>query len=418
MCGVAGFTNVFNNQQRAKLARQLGIAIDTRGGHAAGFLAVSSRGLRYGRTTETFEDASRPFLDQAAAGPVATMLHARFATCGADVAAHAHPFAIRREGEIKLFGMHNGTFNNHEAVGKKRGRKTDVDSEELFQLLADGDYDGVRELSGYGTAVWVDKDDPSRVRLVRLSETADLEIIKIKGAGAGFVFGSTFQIIRAGLEAAGLESETAYTLTCGDVIELCGDVIRYASEIPKLKVSWGYSYGSFARRFGNYHNWGGYGEDIDDVDLHGPASAKWDRKAAIEDGWTEKDLYRLMLESGEEPDYHEYGLSEDEADEIEEDVYGALWDSEADEVGDHEDGEDDESDPAAWDHVEDGPEVWRQLARLEEKEDRNKAEERALWRERVGRELLKEKSKDDRNKLRLAVSDDSERLEQFETEKG
>src|SRR5271166_6097969 len=227
MCGLAGFTNV-HPERRAVLASALGRGVETRGKHASGYVSTDSlaRGVRYGRKRGTWTDASRAFVLGATHG-VCTIIHARYATCGdKDAAVQAHPFAVKRphaDGTLRtvLWGAHNGMLEGTHASAARHERAHDVDSRELFELLADGLVTEIGELSGYGTLAWLENGARDRVRLVRLSDDAELEIVTTE-CGA-IVWASTWEILAAALAAAGMTAKDKYTAEVGRVLEAHAD---------------------------------------------------------------------------------------------------------------------------------------------------------------------------------------------------
>jgi hypothetical protein len=78
-------------------------------------------------------------------------LHTRHATTGANVATNAHPFTVSgARGQV--VGIHNGIISNHSQLNARYARKCDVDSQHIFQSIADGH--SLNELEGYGTIVY------------------------------------------------------------------------------------------------------------------------------------------------------------------------------------------------------------------------------------------------------------------------
>ena len=201
---------------RVKLAGALGIGLDKRGGHAAGFVSLSSaasgKGIGMARRAGKWSDSSWRFIRSAAAGEVAIM-HARYATCGEkDNPLHAHPFAIRREGKTVLYGAHNGIVYGGRDTAKAAGRDYTVDSKELFELLADGNIAAIQGMSGYGVINWVTPES-GVVRMVRLSSNSDFACVSL--ACGGIAWASTMAILEEAVKHA--ETEPVSTLLAPDV---------------------------------------------------------------------------------------------------------------------------------------------------------------------------------------------------------
>ena len=200
MCGLAGFTNVHPSKQAA-LITALAHAIDSRGGHAAGYVSTASnRGPAHARKLGKFSAAGEGFMARIAGDAV--LIHARYATCGNRTINESHPYAIKRDGRTVLWGAHNGIVDGTRESAKEHGRAWETDSREVFELLADAKFDAIAKLQGYGTLAWIDNSARDSVRVVAMNETADLEVC-YTDCGA-CVFGSTRAIIEAGMKAAGM----------------------------------------------------------------------------------------------------------------------------------------------------------------------------------------------------------------------
>lgn len=207
MCGLGGFVNVPDYATRLALVRALGEGIDTRGGDAIGYVTVPRAGppsVDYARRAgEWGDDDARRFLRSAARNDGATILHARYATCGdRDNPMQAHPFRIEREGRTVLWGAHNGVIHGAEASARVHGRSFDVDSRELYELLADGQYEKIRALRGWGVLSWIESAHRDRVSLVCMTDDGALRITRTT-CGA-VVWASTQSILDASLRAAGM----------------------------------------------------------------------------------------------------------------------------------------------------------------------------------------------------------------------
>lgn len=94
--------------------------------------------------------------------------HVRAATVGNVVAANAHPFRVDREDGTYVIGAHNGTLRTWKA--KEGADKFDVDSEWVFNMIADKGKDAFRYFSGAFALVWYDSAHPKSLFMARNSE--------------------------------------------------------------------------------------------------------------------------------------------------------------------------------------------------------------------------------------------------------
>ncbi len=229
MCGLGGFAGIYNARTRYALVTALGMGIDERGGHAAGFVTVNSDGhLKSHKKLGHWLSAKEKFIRSAASGPLA-MLHARFATCGKKTVQEAHPFAIQREGRTKLYGAHNGVVYNAWSSAVKHKREILVDSQEIFECIADGNIKALNDLDGYGVITWIDPSDPSHVKMTRLSSHADIYVAAVQGGG--IVWGSTKDIVHDALQLADLKHKHHYDLKeVGQVWQLQADGVFKTTE--------------------------------------------------------------------------------------------------------------------------------------------------------------------------------------------
>ena len=221
MCGLAGFVNVTDATKRIKLVIELGKGVDSRGGDAAGFVSFGTDGEpHYGRRLGKFRDTGVKFHAEACQGDL-TIIHGRYATCGRGTIAEAHPYVIQREGSVSLWGAHNGVLKGTETSAKLHSREHVTDSRELFELLADGSLESVRGLAGWGTLAWIESDKRDTIYVVAMTEGASLEVCRTKCGG--IVFGSTKKIVEAALKSAGMDLDTYYQITVGQVLKLTRD---------------------------------------------------------------------------------------------------------------------------------------------------------------------------------------------------
>lgn len=233
MCGIAGFAGV-SKKFRPSLCIALSVGIDSRGGHAAGFLAMRKDGpLILGRNTGSWIGQSLDFYKHIIRGH-AVMMHARYATTGSHTKSNAHPFKIERNGKAVLHGAHNGMILDADDSAKENRRDFSVDSRELFELLADNNKKRIKSLMGYGTIVWVTAKSPTRINFCRLTDDADL--VYTHPREGGLVYASTAGILRYALKAAGMKAGTMMVPTSGyiNAFDMSGN-IEYTGE--KLSMS-------------------------------------------------------------------------------------------------------------------------------------------------------------------------------------
>lgn len=143
MCGIAGYMTT-NPTERLKLALvALAYQMEERGGHSWGYMT---------------DEATQKGLGSIVSGltvpkslPKSFALHTRYATTGARVAANSHPFT--QVGSARtVTGVHNGIISNHATLNRDYRRKLAVDSQHIFQHIADGH--SLNDLQGYGAIVY------------------------------------------------------------------------------------------------------------------------------------------------------------------------------------------------------------------------------------------------------------------------
>lgn len=236
MCGLSGYIGLSLDKQ-AKLMLVLGLAdgIDNRGGHSCGYVSLTDDGadLKYARKRGTWVRSRIRFIEGAAAE--VCMMHARFATCGnKEDPMNAHPFAIRRNGRVVLWGAHNGMVPDAFKSAKSNGREINVDSQEIFELLADKDYDGIRNMAGYGVITWIDSDHRDYVNLARLSSQSEICVVSIKGGG--IIWASTWKILKDSLKFADLEVDQEFKIDeIGRVYRIRADGV-FKTSLDGIKV--------------------------------------------------------------------------------------------------------------------------------------------------------------------------------------
>lgn len=266
MCGVAGYAGLgyLSSEMRYDLVEALGEGIDARGGHASGAVVIPAVDEGYPRLMRRlgkWQAAKGRFIRAASAGH-SVMMHARWATHGSkDDVNNAHPFAVKRtdlEGKevTVLYGCHNGVLQGTYASAREHGREHTVDSREFLELLADGEYDLIRKLEGYGVVTYVKPED-RKVRVVKLSSSADFEVSRL--AGGGLVWASTSLILRQALEYIGVkDSERLSVAKVGTVYMLSGKEAT-ETKLDGITVQSGNS---------GYMSWQSYGYDSANYSKH------------------------------------------------------------------------------------------------------------------------------------------------------
>ena len=262
MCGLSGYLGLTNIDKQQKLMLVLGLAdgIDSRGGHSCGYVSVEEDGnLNYARKRGNWVRSRIRFLEGAAAS--VCMMHARFATCGdKEDPMNAHPFAIRRNGRVVMWGAHNGMVPEAFKSAKENGRDVSVDSQEIFELLADKNYDGIREMPGYGVITWIDRDRRDCVNLARLSTQSDICVVSVKGGG--IIWASTWKILKEALKFADLEVDVEFKIDeIGRVYRLSANGV-FKTKLDGIKVS---GYNKVTKTKSNFSSWGKENSDWSDV---------------------------------------------------------------------------------------------------------------------------------------------------------
>lgn len=174
MCGIAGIHRRTDAPipKLNRLASELLLAIENRGSHATGWLAVLDSGKV--QMEKAPVPASRFVKGRKATNRNArtVLLHTRYATVGArEDKRNAHPVA---SGNVAA--IHNGTIYNHEELFQTFGlrRRTSVDSEVIPALIDKAGWDQAEHAlalmrGGAATAI-VDVRRPKELLLARLRD--------------------------------------------------------------------------------------------------------------------------------------------------------------------------------------------------------------------------------------------------------
>ncbi len=146
MCGI-----VFINKLTPKTARILPYLcwdMANRGTDSFGFTngeQVWRWDKSYMEVIEDFETLLWQQIDK----PI--VCHTRGASVGDVKLANTHPFECEHNGR-RIIGVHNGGISNWEALNRQYNRNFEVDSQHIFQHLAENR--PMEDIHGYGTVVW------------------------------------------------------------------------------------------------------------------------------------------------------------------------------------------------------------------------------------------------------------------------
>jgi len=145
MCGIAGYTTTKASNYRLKIATAIMAKnMEERGGHSWGYMTengIASKGL--GSIDLGMRIPERM--------PSSLALHTRYGTTGKNTVDNAHPFHVTGTRGV-VVGVHNGIINNHADLNRRYIRNCAVDSQHIFQHIADGI--SLDDLEGYGAIVY------------------------------------------------------------------------------------------------------------------------------------------------------------------------------------------------------------------------------------------------------------------------
>lgn len=235
MCGLSGFSGVTDPNKRLILSASFGSAIVSRGYGGAGFVGLDGRGgVSHQRTTTHWRNVEEPFI-QATAANESCMMHSRGPMSRVDT--DVHPFPITRNGQVVLWGAHNGMFDDAWKSAKDNGRDITVDSQELFELLADGRVDDLSRMRGWGVITWVTSDDLNTIKLCRMNVSSELVAANLEEGGV--VYASTKSILDFGVKTAELTVREMIPMEIGRTYLMSNGNIVLGEGGVTLSESWG-----------------------------------------------------------------------------------------------------------------------------------------------------------------------------------
>lgn len=171
MCGIFAVTPYTERLRQA--IPTFAIAIENRGKDSWGATDGTQIHKCLGKITDNFEyfsDWER------------LLLHTRQATTGEKTVENSHPFECfgtnpNTLAVKKIIGVHNGVVTNDSELNQKYSRNCSVDSEHIFQHLAEGR--SLEDVEAHGPIVWI--EDDSELLNFAILRRGDLHIAKLLG---------------------------------------------------------------------------------------------------------------------------------------------------------------------------------------------------------------------------------------------
>jgi len=258
MCGLYGFIDTKNKKvNKAALIRGLAVAAQVRGTHATGIAYVTPAGEI---AVQKAAKAAKDFKFSLPKNVKAVMGHTRHTTQGTEKRNHNnHPF-INADGTFAL--AHNGILvNDKELKISENLPQTEIetDSYVAVQLLDKYGFDlkKMAELvSGMFTFTILDKDGNLHI----VKNDSPFYLIEMGGL---YVYGSTKEIVQAGLQAAGLKQKfKEIPVKQGDILTITATgKMRHDSFVPNESAWARWAYERYTSDSNVLLDWYGLTED-------------------------------------------------------------------------------------------------------------------------------------------------------------
>jgi predicted glutamine amidotransferase len=255
MCGIYGWSfpsreTMLPERKMRTLVFLLALEMDERGGSGWGvhFPSTTIKGVGEAWNNIPFEQLARE--------PV-MYGHTRYPTVGDERIDNSHPFEHRH-----IVGAHNGSVWNHRELERRYKRSFNVDSQHIFEHLADDL--PVKDIEGYGTIEWMDRRDEQCIHLARWNN-GDLSLWKLdKG---GWVWASTSFAVQTALEAVHLSGKPVAVHQRRHMLISSDGTLRDMGKLPFQKDR----PVGFGKHWGTHTAWEGYGGG------YGADEGDWDR---------------------------------------------------------------------------------------------------------------------------------------------
>lgn len=184
MCGIAGYSCFDKYDERLNVAIPiLALHMEVRGRRSWGWTDGVNEVIK--ETGEISKSFNPSFF-----GYKQASLHTRQPTTGNVTKSNSHPFQVGN-----IIGMHNGVVRNHDELQKKYDRKCEVDSQHIFEHIAEGK--DLSEISAYGAIVYY-KDG---VLHFGKFNGGQLTLVRTE---IGWIYASTKEALEIALQFSGL----------------------------------------------------------------------------------------------------------------------------------------------------------------------------------------------------------------------